>query len=467
MKEVTDMNNFDLSSIDSKKPIYFIGIGGISMSALAVILHSDGFCVRGSDFKESDITFSLEKKGIEVLIGHKSENVGEPSLVVYTAAIKEDNPELIKARSLGVPVIERAVLLGAIMKRYKNAIAVSGTHGKTTTTSMVAEVLFAAKLDPTVLVGGMLPSIGGNLYDGGKEYMVTEACEYCGSFLKFCPTVSIILNVEEDHLDYFKDIDDIVNCFSEFVELTPKNGAVIVNFDDEDAVKTVGKTSKKVISFGVINKKADYVAENITYSNEGCGNFDVLCKGEKVMEISLSVPGEHNIKNALSVVAMADFLGIEKEAVKKGLSAFRGTGRRFERKGEKNGVKLIDDYAHHPTEIKATLSSARNLGGRIFCIFQPHTYTRSFKLKDEFAVSFYDCHEVIFADIYAAREKDTGLISSKDLADAVNEVSKNAKYVGDFVSIKKYVMEKAMPGDVIITMGAGDIYKVGDMIIKE
>lgn len=461
------MNSFDLNLIDSKKPIYFIGIGGISMSALAVILHSDGFCVRGSDFKESDVTQDLEKKGIEVLIGHNEENVGTPSLVVYTAAIKEDNPEMIKARTLGVPVIERAVLLGAIMKRYKNAIAVSGTHGKTTTTSMVAEVLMAAECDPTILVGGMLSTIGGNLRDGGKEYLVTEACEYCGSFLKFNPTLSIILNVEEDHLDYFKDINDIIDCFSNFAELTPEDGAVIVNFDDEEAIKAVETTTKKVISFGISNKDADYTAENIIYSEDGFGSFDVLYKGEKLTEISLSVPGEHNIKNALSVVAAAEFLGIEKEAVKKGLNAFCGTGRRFERKGTWEGINLIDDYAHHPTEIKATLSTAKNLGGRVFCIFQPHTYTRSYKLKEEFAKSFTECYEVIFADIYAAREKDTGLISSGDLKDAVNEVSKNAKYLGDFESIKEYIIKEARSGDVVITMGAGDIYKVGDLIMNK
>lgn len=459
------MNNFDLNSIDVKKPIYFIGIGGISMSALAVILHSDGFCVRGSDFKAGDVTEALQKKGIEVVIGHDAENVGDPSCVVYTAAIKEDNPELQKARTLGIPVIERAVLVGAIMKRYKNAVAVSGTHGKTTTTSMVAEVLLSAELDPTILVGGMLSTIGGNLRDGGKEYLVTEACEYCGSFLKFNPTLSIILNVEEDHLDYFKDLNDIIKCFANFVELTPDSGAVVVNFDDEAARKTVENTSKKVISFGIENKEADYIAGNITYSDEGCGVFDVLHKGEKLMTVSLSVPGEHNIKNALSVIAASEFLGLNREVVSDGLKAFKGTGRRFEKKGMFNGVQLIDDYAHHPTEIKATLGAAKNFGnGRTFCIFQPHTYTRSFKLKDEFATSFKDCYEVIFADIYAAREKDTGLISSKDLAIAVNEVSQNAKYLGDFESIKKYIAETAAEGDVVITMGAGDIYKVGEML---
>lgn len=459
------MNNFDLNTIDVKKPIYFIGIGGISMSALAVILHSDGFSVRGSDFKESEVTQDLEAKGIEVVIGHNEENVKDPSLVVYTAAIKEDNPELKKARSLEIPVIERAVLVGAIMKRYKNAIAVSGTHGKTTTTSMMTEVLLAAELDPTVLVGGMLSSIGGNLRDGGRDYLVTEACEYCRSFLKFSPTLSIILNVEEDHLDYFKDINDIIDCFSEFTELLPDNGAVIVNFDDEEAMKSVKGTSKKVISFGIENKEAEYRAENIKYSQEGCGSFDVMWLGEKIMEVSLSVPGEHNIKNALSVIASAEFLGISRTATEKGLKAFCGTGRRFERKGKLCEAHLIDDYAHHPTEIKATLKAAQNFGGgRVFCIFQPHTYTRSFKLKDDFAQSFRLCHEVILADIYAAREKDTGLISSEDLAYAINEVSGNAKYLGGFKEICDYVLKEIQEDDVVITMGAGDIYKVGDMM---
>jgi len=462
------MNNFDLNTIDAKKPIFFIGIGGISMSALAVILNSDGFVVRGSDFKESEVTRDLEAKGIEVAIGHSAENVKDPSLCVYTAAIKEDNPELIKARSLGIPVIERAVLVGAIMKRYKNAIAVAGTHGKTTTTSMVTEILLAADLDPTVLVGGMLSSIGGNLRDGGRDYLVTEACEYCRSFLKFSPTLSIILNVEEDHLDYFKDINDIIDCFSDFAELTPDAGAVVVNYDDQEAIAAVKDSSKKVISFGIENNDAIYRAENISYSADGYGIFDVYRSGEKIMNVSLSVPGEHNIKNALSAIATAEFLGVSQQAIEKGLAAFCGTGRRFEKKGEIKGAYLIDDYAHHPTEIKATLSAAQNVGnGKIFCIFQPHTYTRSYKLKDEFAQSFKLCHEVIFADIYAAREKDTGLISSKDLADAVNDVSSNAKYLGDFEKICEYIIKEAKPGDVVITMGAGDIFKVGDMLMEK
>lgn len=462
------MNTFDLNTIDSQKPIFFIGIGGISMSALAVILNSDGFKVYGSDFKESEVTQVLRKSGIDVFIGHDEKNVGDPSLVVYTAAIKEDNPELIKARSLGVPVIERAVLVGAIMKRYKNSIAVSGTHGKTTTTSMMTEVLLAASLDPTVLVGGMLSSIGGNLRDGGRDYLVTEACEYCGSFLKFNPTLSIILNVEEDHLDYFKDINDIISCFSDFTELLPADGAVIVNFDDENAIASVKNTSKKVISFGIENKESIYRAENIKYSEEGFGSFDVLYCGQKIMDVSLSVPGEHNIKNALSIIAASEFLGISHDAIKKGLSSFHGTGRRFERKGEINGAMLIDDYAHHPTEIKATLSAAKNCGtGRVFCIFQPHTYTRSYKLKDEFSKSFKDCYEVIFADIYAAREKDTGLISSKILTDVTNAQSGNAKYLESFDAICDYILKQAKDGDVIITMGAGDIYKVGDKLLQK
>ncbi len=462
------MNTFDLNTINPQKPIFFIGIGGISMSALAVILNSDGFCVYGSDFKESEVTEALRKNGIDVFIGHDAKNIGDVSLVVYTAAIKEDNPELIKARSLGIPVIERAVLVGAIMKRYKNSIAVSGTHGKTTTTSMMTEVLLKAELDPTVLVGGMLSSIGGNLRDGGRDYLVTEACEYCRSFLKFNPTLSIILNVEEDHLDYFKDINDIIDCFSDFTELLPDSGAVIVNYDDENAIKSVKNTSKKVISFGIENKEAVFRAENIKYSHKGFGSFDVLYCGQKIMDVSLSVPGEHNIKNALSVIAASDFLGISPDAVREGLSSFHGTGRRFERKGTIGGAILIDDYAHHPTEIKATLSAAKNCGnGRVFCVFQPHTYTRSYKLKDEFAKSFKECHEVIFADIYAAREKDTGLISSKALADSTNEESGNAKYLESFDAICDYILKEAKDGDVIITMGAGDIYKVGDKLLQK
>ncbi len=462
------MTGFDLTHTDKSKPVFFVGIGGISMSALAHILKNDGYMVSGSDFKESETTKSLRDMGIPVFIGHDGKNVEGAGLLVYTAAVKKDNPELVKAAELGIPAIERAVLLGAMMKRYKYPVAVSGTHGKTTSTSMLSHVLCAADMDPTILVGGVLPLIGGNMRDGGKDFFVTEACEYCASFLKFFPLYSIILNIEEDHLDYFKDIDDIISCFRKFVEKTPENGAVIANFDDENVKKAVSGTGKTVISYGTEDPNADYTASDITFGELGYPSFDVIKKGECYLHITLNVPGMHNVKNALAVIATADLLGVSKEDIQKGLASFTGTNRRFERKGTVNGALVIDDYAHHPTEVKATLKSAKKVarGKKVWCVFQPHTYTRSMALKSEFATSFFDCDALVLTDIYAAREKDNGVIHAKDLVEAINQNSKNAVYIKDFCDVAEYFKKHAKEGDLIITMGAGDVYKIGEMLIK-
>lgn len=455
---------FDMKCIDREKSVFFIGIGGISMSALAHILKNDGYSVSGSDFKDSDTAKELVASGIPVAIGHKAENVEGAGLVVYTAAIKDDNPELVRAKELGIPAIERAVLLGAMMKNYKYPVAVSGTHGKTTATSMLSHVLCESELDPTILVGGVLPLIGGNFRDGGKEYFVTEACEYCGSFLKFYPLYSIILNIEEDHLDYFKDINDIIDCFSQFVDKTPKQGAVIANFDDPEVVVAVKNNPAKTISYGIQNKSCDYVAENIVFSQKGYPEFDVIEKGELFAHIKLNVPGLHNVSNSLAVIAVSKLLGVSKEGIEKGLASFNGTNRRFEYKGELGGAKIYDDYAHHPTEIKATLAAAKATGAkRVRCVFQPHTYTRTYALKDEFAVSFTDCDDLIITDIFAAREPDTGLIHARDLAQVIS----GAQYIKEFSDIEKYFKETAQAGDIIFTMGAGDIYKVGENIVKD
>ncbi len=463
------MTAFDLTNIDKEKQVFFVGIGGISMSALAHILKNDGYRVAGSDFKESETTRMLMEMGISVTIGHKEENVNGAGLVVYTAAVKKDNPELVAAEKLGIPAIERATLLGAMMKNYKYPVAVSGTHGKTTATSMLAHVLVGADLDPTILVGGVLPLIGGNLRDGGKDYFVTEACEYCASFLKFFPLYSIILNIEEDHLDFFRDLDDIIDCFKTFVAKTPDAGAVIANFDDENVKRTIDGCGKRVVSFGTEAIDADYVAKNIVFGEDGFGEFDIIRRGEMYLHIKLNVPGMHNVKNALAVTAAADLLGVCGDAIQKGLLSFQGTNRRFEQKGEVNGAKVIDDYAHHPTEVKATLKAARAVakGHKVWCVFQPHTYTRSLALKNEFSVSFADCDHLVITDIYAAREKDNGLIHAKDLVDAVNSYSKNAIYMKEFSDISAYFCENAKPGDLVITMGAGDVYKIGELMTKK
>ncbi len=460
------MEQFNLEFLDKKKSIHMIGIGGISMSALAEILKQDGFSVTGSDFKESDAVRKLIAGGIPVSIGHSPENVGNPSAVVYTAAISHDNPELVHARSLGVPVVERAVLLGAIMKRYDNPIAVSGTHGKTTTTSMLSQVLLSADLDPTILVGGILPSIGSNLHLGSQNYLVTESCEYCGSFLKFFPKVSLILNVEEDHLDYFKDINDIIDCFHQFAEKTPEDGALIVNADDPNAMASVAGINRKIMTFSIESRDADFFAEKIQYNDAGCGSFTVLKNGTFFMDATLSVPGIHNVKNALAVCATADLFGITPQQIQKGFDSFFGTCRRFELKGYYNGAKVIDDYAHHPTEIMTTLSAAKTAAsGKVYCVFQPHTYTRAFKLKAEFSTSFSDCDAVIVTDIYAAREKDTGLIHSRELAEAIQEKSHNAQYAESFEAAEALLRSWAKPGDFLITLGAGDVNTICEALV--
>ena len=461
------MEDFDLKKIDKEKGVFFIGIGGISMSALAQILKNDGYMVSGSDFKESETVSELIASGIPVKVGHRAENVEGAGLVVYTAAIKSDNPEIIRAKELCIPTIERAVLLGAMMKNYKYPVAVSGTHGKTTATSMLSHVLCISNLDPTILVGGVLPLIGGNMRDGGKEYFVTEACEYCGSFLKFFPLYSIILNIEEDHLDFFKDIDDIIDCFSRFVKKTPKDGAVVANYDDDAVISAVSAAPCRVVSYSLSNSDCDYTVENLKFDENGFSEFDVLHLKKPFISVKLSVPGLHNVSNALAVIAAANLLGISGDEIKRGLLSYKGTNRRFEYKGTINGAKVYDDYAHHPTEIKATLKAAKSTQAkRIRCVFQPHTYTRSLALKDDFARAFLQCDELIITDIFAAREPDTGLIHSKDLVDAVNNVSKNAKYIKDFSDIENYFEQTSVEGDIIFTMGAGDVYKIGEKLVR-
>lgn len=461
------MEHFNLESLDKNKSIHMIGIGGISMSALAYMLKTDGFTVTGSDFKDSIAVQALIRDGISVSIGHAPKNVGSPAAVVYTAAIPKDNPELLHARTLNIPVVERSVLLGAIMKRYNTPIAVSGTHGKTTTTSMLSQVLLDASLDPTILVGGILPSIGSNLHQGSKNYMVMEACEYSRSFLEFFPKISLILNVEEDHLDYYKDIHEIIESFRDFAKKTPEDGALIVNGDDANACAVVKGLPRRVIFFSTENEQADFYAKDVCYNDSGFATFTIMKNGAFFMNAELSVPGPHNVKNALAVIAAADLLGVPAEKILKGLLSFSGTKRRFEKRGFYNEAKVIDDYAHHPTEIMITLKTARTAcKGRVLCVFQPHTYTRAFKLKNEFAKSFADCDSVLVVDIYAAREKDTGLITSQEIADLIDESSHNAQYAGSLETAESILRAVAQPGDFVITLGAGDVNKIAANLVK-
>lgn len=444
------------------KFVHFIGIGGVSMSGIAKILLNRGYKISGSDISESESVKELRSLGAEVWVGHSSSNIKNQDLVVYTSAVHGDNPEIIEAKKKGIELIDRATMLGLIMKDYRNAISVAGTHGKTTTTSMLAYVLLDAGLDPTVMVGGTLDGIEGNLRIGGGDAFLTETCEYMRNFLKFFPRVAIILNVEEDHLDYYRDLDDIMDAFSDFASLIPNDGFLSVNKENKNALKSVSKADAPVYTFGF--EGADFSARNIEFSSYGYPSFDVYSGDSFFVRLNLSVVGIHNVLNATAVALTAHKMGIGADAIKKGLERYTGTRRRFEKKGFVNGALVIDDYAHHPTEIDATLSALSNVKHNVsYLIFQPHTYTRTLSLMDGFAMSLKKADKVIITDIYAAREKDTGIVHAKDLADRIE----NAVYIKNFEDIRKYIRDNACEGDVVITMGAGNVCDIGPMLTEE
>lgn len=450
---------------DRYTKIHFIGIGGISMSGLAAVLLNAGYSVSGSDAKDSEIITSLKNKGAEIYIGHKKGNIGNADLIVYTAAIPGDNPELLEAKEKGIKLMDRAEFLGLIMKDHRYNVAVTGTHGKTTTTSMLSHIAIHADLDPTILVGGELDIIKGNYRVGNSEYFITEACEYKASFLSFYPYIGIILNIDADHLDYYKDINHIQETFEKFVKLIPDNGYLIGNNDDPRVSKVMEKASCNVISYGI--EKGNIRAKNITFDNKGCASFDAYKNETKLFSVSLSVPGKHNVLNALSTIAVGLIFSLSYEAIIEGLASFRGAHKRFEYKGIKNGVTVVDDYAHHPVEIKATLGTAKNIKhNKIFCVFQPHTYTRTKTLFDEFTEAFYDADELILMDIYAAREKDPGNISSGMLGDALRAKGIKCINVSSHEEASDYLKNNAKDGDLLLTVGAGDVVKVGDLFLK-
>lgn len=453
---------------NNRQHIHFVGIGGISMSGLAEILNYEGFNISGSDIKESEIIKSLREQGIHVTIGQKAENIeNDTDIVVFTAAVKHDNPEILAAEQKGIPVIERATLLGAIMEKYKNSIAVSGTHGKTTTTSMVSEITMAAKLDPTITVGGILKSINGNIRLGSSEYFVAEACEYFDSFLHFKPYVGIILTIDADHLDYFKNIENIRSSFHKFAENISQRGTLVINTSIPDYKDIFSEIKSNVLTYGSHDPTADITAENISVSSKGTYSFDIIMHGNTECHISLSVPGKHNIDNALAAFAAAKVFKVDNKYIIEGLESYTGTDRRFQYKGTFCGVTVIDDYAHHPTEIKATLAAAKNIEkNRLVCIFQPHTYSRTYNLINDFSTAFADADKIIVADIYAAREKDIGLINSAQLVEHIRQTGKDAVYVGDFEAIKDYVRHNCQSGDLLITMGAGDVYLIGESLVE-
>ncbi|MCI8372410.1 MAG: UDP-N-acetylmuramate--L-alanine ligase [Lachnospiraceae bacterium] len=446
--------------------IHFIGIGGISMSGLAEILLKEGFQVSGSDAKRSDLTDHLEHLGAIIYTGQKPSNITDDiQLAVYTAAIHEDNPELQEIMKRKIPAISRAVLLGQLMKNYKTAVAVAGTHGKTTATSMLSQILLEANTDPTISVGGILKAIHGNIRVGSSETFVTEACEYTNSFLEFFPTVGIILNIEEDHLDFFKDIHDIRNSFHLFAKKLPKEGLLIINSSIEDYEELTQDLDCRVVTYG-LDSSADYSAADITYDDSAKGSYTLMENGRASVPIQLGTTGEHNISNSLAVIAAAKELRIAVSDIQRGLLNFSGTDRRFEYKGKIGEVTIWDDYAHHPTEIAATLTTAKGCShNQLWCIFQPHTYSRTKALLKDFAKALSLADQVILTDIFAARETDTLGISSLDLLEELKNLGVSCYYFSSFDEIENFVLQNCIHNDLLITMGAGDVVNIGNHLL--
>lgn len=447
--------------------LHFTGIGGISMSALAEIMISRGFTVTGSDSHESKITDHLESLGAKIFYNQVAGNISSNiDVLIYTAAIKQDNPELVKAKELGIPLLTRAEFLGQIMLNYPMAIGVSGTHGKTTTTSMLSQIMLEGNTDPTILVGGIMPAIHGNTRVGHSDKLITEACEYTNSFLSFKPNMAIILNVAADHLDFFKDLDDIRHSFRKFAELVPDDGFLVINSDIDNLEYFTDGLKCKVITVGSDPAKSYYSAANIEFDQFAKGSYDLVVNGEKSFHVALNVTGEHNIYNSLAAIAAAHAMGISDENIKAGLTQYGGTDRRFQYKGKVGDVTIIDDYAHHPDEITATIKTAKHYPHKkMWVVFQPHTYSRTKSLLPEFGKALKEADAVVLADIYAAREKDTLGVSSLDVKKEIEKYGTEVHYYPSFSEIENFLLESCSPGDLLITMGAGDVVKIGEHLL--
>ena len=447
--------------------VHFIGIGGISMSGLAEILLNAGFTISGSDQNSSSITEHLASLGATIHIGQCKENIDDSiDFVVYTAAISKENEEYLAACNKQIPMLSRAQLLGQLMTNYETPIAISGTHGKTTTTSMMTHILLAADSDPTISVGGILKAIGGNIRVGNSSLFVTEACEYTNSFLSFFPKISVILNVEEDHMDFFSGIDEIAESFHQFAKKLPDDGLLVINGEIETKEAILKGLTCKVLTYGA-SKENDYYPSNITYDETGNSSFDLYHNEELIGHFVLKVVGEHNIYNAISTILVAKELGITNEQINEGFSTFYGTNRRFEYKGDLHGVHVIDDYAHHPTEIQATLDACmRYPHEELWCVFQPHTYSRTKAFLDDFAKTLSQADHVVLADIYAAREIDTLGISSKDLAEKISVYGTDVHYFSSFDEIETFLLTNCKKNDLLITMGAGNVVNIGESLLN-
>lgn len=451
-------------------PVYFIGIGGSSMSGLAELLHSRGFSVSGSDQNHSAACEHLEGMGISVFYGQRAENITpEIKLAVYTAAIHEDNPEFACAKRLGIPLMNRAEFLGQLMRQYKDAIGVAGTHGKTTTSSMLSMIFLEAGLDPTISIGAALPSTGSSSRVGHSDHFIVESCEYTNSFLHFYPRHEIILNIEAEHLDFFKDIDDIRRSFRLFMEKLSVGGHLVIQGDIPELDALTKGLAADIKTYGLegTGKTYDYFAANITYDENDYGSYDLMRGDTCIAHIMLHVIGKHNISNSVAAAAMADLLGVPASAIISALHHFGGAKRRFEKKGVVNGVTVVDDYAHHPSEIRATLTAAKHYPHKtLWCVFQPHTYSRTKLLFNDFVEVLKLADKIVLADIYASRETDPGDISSRDLAKELQNAGKEVYYLPSFKEIEKFLLSNCQEGDLLITMGAGNIVNVGEAILK-
>ena len=455
---VTDLKKM----LTAGRHAHLIGIGGVSMFPLAELLKGRGLVITGSDAHKSPNVEHLLEQGFHVTIGHFPENVQGADLVIRTAAVHDDNPEIQAAHAAGIPVFERAQAWGAIMMDYRNAICISGTHGKTTTTSMCTHILMAADRDPTVMIGGTLPLLNAGHRVGRGNTIIMEACEYYNSFLSFHPTVAVILNIEADHLDFFKDLADVQHSFREFALRTPEDGCVVANAEDANTMEALRGVPRRIITFGLTDK-ADVYAENIQFVGAN-SSFDIMYKGRKFTDVTLHVPGMHNVKNALAATAASICLGIRPNAVKYGLAGFNGAGRRFEFKGKYNGADVYDDYAHHPGELKALLDTVETLNyKRSIVVFQPHTYSRTAALFDDFVTQLKRPDVLFLAEIYAAREKNTIGISSADLAAKID----GARFFPTFDGLEAALRETLEPGDIVLTVGAGNVYKIGEDILAD
>lgn len=457
----------NINNLKKYKNIHMIGIGGVSMSGIAAILKNWGFHVTGSDRCQSETTNKLNDLGIKVTIGHNLDDVKSSDLVVYSAAIKDSDPEMQEAHKNNICTMERADFLGEITRCFTDTICISGTHGKTTTTSMISLCFMEAVKDPSIQVGAYLKQLDGNYRVGNSDHFIIEACEYVESFLKFSPKAEVILNIDNDHLDYFKTFDNIKNAFIKYAKLLPNDGLLVVNADDTNCLDLYQYTDAKKICYGISNKNADFYADNIVFDDDGFPTFDAYKSNKFYEKITLHVPGKHNVLNALACIALCDFYGLEKHDIKNALAKFTGAHRRFEFKGKINGARIFDDYGHHPTEITATANSLMNKKyNESWVVFQPHTYSRTKNLLDDFANALTNFDHIIILDIYAAREINTFNISSQDLADKINLLGKHAMYIPEFKDCVTFLKENVKENDIILTLGAGTVTEIGPMLLE-